>query len=259
MVNINDVIEQLIILGLTRDQAIIYFELAKKETNHLQLSRDTGINRTKVYRIIQDLEMRGLAVRVADDRGLLLTAGDVGVLDEVVRKCEQRAMRQRQALESVGGMLAAAAPQSAHEFVVHTYKGVAGMKQMQWHELKTKGELLAFGYVTYEELVGSRRWAEGFRFKVSQQGYKIRELISRTPPGFAADFTNCVFYYKKYQARRLIGVALPVCSPFVVYNDTVAIYQIDAKKKFGLEIINAGYATTMRQVFEDYWRAAQEF
>lgn len=256
MVNINsEVVQRLETLGLTRDHAVVYVALNKKESTHLQLSRQTDVNRTKVYRIIDDLEKQGLVARHCDDTGTFLVAQSISALEDNVHAAEQKVSAQRQALSFVN-MFLQDSPE-ASEFVVRTYKGVAGMKQMQWHELKAKGELLAFGFVAYEELVGSRKWAEEFRFKASQQQYKIRELIARLPSDFTMQFSECDFYLKKYKARQIAGAQLPIFSPFVVYNNTVAIYQIDGQVRFGVEIINAGFAATMRRVFQDYWRLAK--
>lgn len=44
----------------------------------------------------------------------------------------------------------------------------------------------------------------------------------------------------------------------VVYNDTVAIFQLQNEQRVGVEIINEMFATTMRRTFDHYWRMGGE-
>src|SRR5438034_4026135 len=68
-------------LGLNTEEAKIYIELLKAPNTHLQLSRSTSINRTKVYRLVDDLEKRSLITRRTDDRGTFLVASDPKTLE----------------------------------------------------------------------------------------------------------------------------------------------------------------------------------
>jgi hypothetical protein len=61
-----------------------------------------------------------------------------------------------------------------------------------------------------------------------------------------------------YEARRISEQDLPVATPMIIYNDTVAIYQFDDQKRVGVEIVNAAYARTMKSVFELYWKNSKK-
>jgi endonuclease YncB( thermonuclease family) len=52
--------------------------------------------------------------------------------------------------------------------------------------------------------------------------------------------------------------SLPVATPMVIYNNTVAIYQFTGEKRVGVEIVNEGFARTMRSIFELYWQSAEK-
>lgn len=255
----SELLNRLVQAGLSKDEAAVYVQLTKGPSTHLKLSRETGISRTKVYRIAANLEKQGIVNRRADDRGKFLVAGDLGVLNEEAKRRAAHAVAQLQAFEQIASILPKLQTAVANDFVVHTYSGVEGMRQMQWHELKTKTELLALGYVTFEELTGSRRWAEDFRRRVAAAGYRTREIISRPPnEPVEAHFTAVESYAARYTARRLAGDILPVHAPIVTYNDTVAIYQVDSERAFGIEIIHAGFAETIARIFEHYWSIAED-
>src|SRR5215469_8796054 len=73
--------DQLCDLGLSPDEATIYLELLNGPTSHLKLAQATGINRTKVYRLADQLENRSLVTKRIYDRGIALVAADPSTLE----------------------------------------------------------------------------------------------------------------------------------------------------------------------------------
>ena len=66
--NKNELINYLTNLGLTEDEVAVYLGLLEKgEGTPLSISRLTGINRTKVYRLIEQMERRKLLVQEIKD------------------------------------------------------------------------------------------------------------------------------------------------------------------------------------------------
>jgi hypothetical protein len=123
---------------------------------------------------------------------------------------------------------------------------------MQWNELCTKGELLVLGNVTVEDLVDDHRWSEKFRARNTELGYTMRELINK--PYENPNFTeNKNFMQNIYTCRFIPQVQLPIETPIMIYNDTVAIYQFKHEQRVGVEIVNKTFANTMRYIFENYW------
>jgi DNA-binding MarR family transcriptional regulator len=238
--------------GLTADEARIYVELLRQPATHLALSRVTGINRTKVYRIVQDLIDRSLVTHQTDDRGTFVTACDPSGLELQLLAAEEAVMTRRSGLQQLLPTLHELRGQADSLFTTRTYEGAEGLKQMCWHELKAK-ELLLFGSNTIVELIPSRYWAERQRALSAAAGYQIFELANAAP---AAHFTANEQYLGRYQCRLLPADSLLLRNQIAVYNDTVAIYHWDEEQKSGVEIINAPYATMMRQLFWAYWAQA---
>lgn len=255
MDNKEKIIAQLGTLKLTDEEARLYVELLIKPNTHLQLSRNTGINRTKVYRVVEQLEKRSLVFRRTDDRGMFLMANDPSALEiEIITK-EEALKWQRAVFEQVQFGLEVLVEKSKNPFVVHTYEGIEGLKQMLWHELKTEGELLVFGNTTVEQLILDHRWAEKFRERGVTKGYRVRELFNT--PHAKPDFTTNSAFFELYAARVISAKELPLSTPMIIYNDTVELFQFHDQKRVGVEIINAAHARTIRQIFEHYWRQAQ--
>ena len=246
-------------LGLDSDEAAIYTELLKEDNTHQELSRITGINRTKVYRIVDDLEKKSLVRNVTDDRGTFLVAAEPQSLEMVVVESENT-------FKNTKASYAAALPilNSIHstygsddlDFDIHTYDGEEGMKQMLWNELKAHEEIISFGYGALEDMVKSKRWAEKHRQKIIENDICMRELIN--PGEKPTDFTKNKAFYDIYEQRRIEESLLPLDQRVVVYNNTVAMYHHKDRRLSGVEIVNKAYAETMRAMFENYWRMADK-
>jgi DNA-binding MarR family transcriptional regulator len=247
-------LEQLIKLGLSGAEARLYLELLREPTTHLKLAHATGINRTKVYRIADDLEKRSLVAKRIDDRGTFLVATDPSKLEISLIDQEDSLKQKRAAFTQLMPMLALFKQNDTKEFIVHTYDGVDGFKQMLWHELKTKGEELILGCGTIEDVVPDPRWAEKHRQMTVDAGYTIREIINvgdKDEP-----FTLNKNFMTRYSHRVIPSDVLPLGQQICIYNDTIAIYHWRHDQKVGLEITSAPFAAMMRDVFEMYWQKA---
>jgi Sugar-specific transcriptional regulator TrmB len=253
--NKKDLHSQLRVLGLSSDEATIYLELLKGPTTHFKLAQATGINRTKVYRLADQLENRSLVTKRVDDRGMALVATDPSTL-EVELETQREALAQKYTVfQSLLPQLESIRTHNAG-FIVHTYVGERGFKQMLWHELKARGELLSMGDTLLEKMVHSRRWTEQYRSKVLAAGYRIRALVNHDSPH--RDFTENKMYLSQYSCRCIPQNILTLNHAIDIYNDTVAVLRWNDDHKVGIEIIDASHAQAMRQIFESYWSIAAE-
>ncbi len=255
--NKDDIKKYLTAYGLTSDEAKVYLALLERPLSHLDVARKTGVNRTKVYRIADDLEKKSLVKTEQLDSGKVLSASEPKNLEVSLVTKEEELKSKRAILNQLVPSLNSIFENGEEElkFTVSTYEGVAGMKQMLWNELKTKGELLSFGSGTLEDLVGSRRWAETYRSKAADVSYKIREINNRGKKPIK--FTNNDQFVSNFERRDISEDTLRLNQQIIIYNDTVAIYHWRDDQKVGTEIHNKAYANTMRQMFEMYWKIAK--
>lgn len=257
--NKNDILLNLHRLGLSADQCKVYLELLSGPKSHLEIARKTGVNRTKVYRIADELIKRGLITEERADSGHQLAASDPANLEIVLTTEEEKIKAQRtllsQTLPHLQTMFESGDKPADSDFLVNTYEGVDGFKQMLWNELKTKGEILIFGSGTIQDLIKSPRWAEKHRLKTMEAGYTIREILN--PDGKPFEFTNNQeFVEKTYQRREIAGDTLPLGHQMCIYNNTVALYNVHGDQKVGVEVINKSFADMQRAVFERYWKVS---
>lgn len=247
-------------LGLTPDEAKVYTTLLEEPMSHLEIARKSGVNRTKVYRIADELQKRGLITEEMNDDGRELAAADPANLEIALTTVEEKLKAQRQifaqTLPTLQTMFEAGGQPNSNDFVVNSYEGVDGFKQMLWNELKTKNEILIFGNGTLEDLVANTRWAEKHRVKTQEAGYKIREILN--PGSKPENFTkNTAFVETVYSKRYISPEVLPLGQQLCIYNNTVAIFNWRNDQKVGTEIINKQFADMQRAVFEHYWKLAK--
>ena len=255
--NSDSLVDSLRELGLDPEAATVYLELVKGPATHLQLSFLTGINRTKVYRIISELEHRSLVTKHTNDQGTFLRATEPEALEVGIVNQEEKIWRQRKILNDLLPHLNTLHAEHNEKFTVNTYDGQDGLKQMCWHELKTKGELLSLGNGTVEDMISDERWAFRHRARQIDAGYRVREIVNRgygdTLPVLASDQ---LLGSGLYQFRIMPPEITTFDSQTIIYNDTVAVYHWKHNQKVGLEVISATYAEMMRQIFKSYWQLA---
>lgn len=259
MLNNKEVIlRQLRKLDLSSHEAVLYFELLRGPSTHLKLSRITGINRTKVYRLITQLEQRSLVARRTDDRGTFLVVTDPSTLEVNLIEKETNLHKQRAIFSELIPNLGALQAPGGKDFIVNTYEGYSGLKQMCWHELKGTGDTYSLGNGTIEEISGDPAWAKQHRERQIARGYRSLDLINynyttETLPDLAS---QRLIESKLYDYRVLSPDILTFDSQTVIYDDTVAIYHWKHDEKVGVEIISKSYANMMRGVFKFYWNLA---
>ena len=251
------IVQQLQAIGLGRDEAKVYLELLREPSTHLRLAQVTGINRTKIYRLVDELVRRSLVAKRVDDRGAFLVAADPATLEVALVTAEGKLKNQRDALASLLPVLVPLKHGDTSAFIVQTYDGVEGFKQMLWHELSSRGDVLVFGNGTIEDLVNDHRWAEKMRAQMVVAGYRVREILN---PGNKPDtFTgNLSFMEQTYSKRYVPETLIPLSHQTIIYSDTVAVYHWRNEQKVGVEIIDKDFAAMQRRVFEHYWQLAEE-
>lgn len=254
MHNTSALLGRLKFLGLDADEATLYIELLRQPMTPLRLSRRTGVERTKVYRLISNLEKRSLVTRRTDDSGVSLVAADPSTLEVALVAREETLKRQRSAFNELLPALQDLQAQEDSLINIRTYEGQEGMRQMAWHDLQRRSSLLVMGGGLLEEMTGSSRWAERYRQRAAELGQPIRCLCNE-PENDVPTSTKSMRYLELYSSRMVPREVLDLdYNQITIYDDTVAVYHWRENQKVGIEVINTFYAQTMRQLFEMGWQ-----
>jgi sugar-specific transcriptional regulator TrmB len=259
--NKNNIVTNLRRLGLTADEAVIYIALLEKPMSHLELARETKINRTKIYRLADNLKEKSLITIKQRDDGKFLSATTPTNLEVALDNQEHLLDLKKRVLENTLPVLSSLfnSPITSKDFfTVNTYQGVSGLKQMLWNELKTEGEICIFSHDTLDSFAG-RTWAEKYRTRLASAGIPHRSL-ENTESKHVLDFTQAEGYRDIYKARLLPREVFDIKQELTIHDGTVSIYNWTGGEdalRVGVEIKNQDFANFMKSIFENYWKIAQ--
>lgn len=245
-------------LGLDLDIAEIYLALRTCGAQSLlQLSRNSQIERRRIYRLLDKLEGSGLIEIEETHKRKLYKAAPIANIQIMLSKKEQELRGLQERLRLLDMMLAEN-PDTSPDTRVQFYKGGDGIKQMMWNETRGTTENLA---ILYENMQGRtnnsffNRWVE----KCNDRKINFRGIIG---PHFIK--TQQQWYQKHqndrlvmWQARYLPPEILKIEHSTVVYNDVIAYYNWVDGEVFGIELYNRQIADHQREMFEILWEKAQ--
>jgi sugar-specific transcriptional regulator TrmB len=252
------ILTQLSSFGLDDIEAKIYLHLLEKGPRKpLELSRDTDINRSRIYRYIDKLIAKKL-IEVSDvGRGKKLQASNPQNLELLIYEKEQEAKAQKENFPDLLKELTSFTSNLSSGFDIKHYHGADGMKQMLWNHLSADKELLFFSYETRNEVVG-KTFAETVRAEQVRRKITQYEIENATDQGDYW-YTDVPEWGKYYKSRYIPPKILDIKQYQTIYNNTVSIMRWAGEDKIGIEINNALFVRMYRQIFWKFWDIAGEY
>ncbi|MFH1280829.1 MAG: helix-turn-helix domain-containing protein [Candidatus Beckwithbacteria bacterium] len=253
-----DIKQKLNLLGLSDKQAEIYLLLLKQGlTSLLELSRLSLINRTTIYRIIEDLKKINLVEEVLDDRGAKVKAVKPENLQLLLAQKETELSVLKNNLPDLISDLSAIKDQPSPSTQVVYFRGQNGLKQLLWNVLKAKKEHIGFGYSDWNEGVG-REFAEKLRQEFVNRRISSREIENEDALTPMPEWTKVKDYQNFYECKFLPKSIVEIKHDTYIYNDVFAFYHFYQGELFGIEIHNAEIANTQKQIFEVLWKMGKK-
>lgn len=254
MENLKIVREYFAQLAFDTDMADAYIALyAGGPQSISELSRAINIERTRVYRLLDQLKNVQLVETEVRYKRSIIKAAPISNLRILIAQKEQEVAALRGQLDIVEQTLGKdvlSSPSTRVQF----YSGYRGLKQMLWNELRAEGEIVGYAHRIFEEGVGKDlilSWTEQFQH---------RKLRSRLLTGSEWHMSwNTAG--KRGSGLRVKGIQYNYLAPDIfainhardIYNDVVAYFQWKDGEIFGFEIYNQEIANAERQIFEAFW------
>ena len=141
-------------LGFSAEAISLYTALTQNgPLTLLEASRKANLERTKLYRLIDELKDQGLVEEIPAYKRRTIKAASLSTLEMMVREQEVKS-------KSLAGTLPAFS--QAIQSLVHSvpannviyYHGREGIKQMTWHLLRCKGLYRTYSNKFWEEMTG---------------------------------------------------------------------------------------------------------
>ena len=246
--NINNFLSK---LGLSSETASVYLALLNKPAQSAQtIAKEAGVPKTTVYRRLEELVTLGLVEEQIEEYKKLYQCSPVETLKLLITKKEQEAKELSAQLPEIVDLFSATKSLDPETKVLF-YRGVDGIKQMNWNVIKTKGEFCGYTFRTWEEIVGDK-YVSDFYEKFLENGFSGREIYSQEYLKSRKNVSSAT-KWKNWESRYLDPKIVNVIHQMDIYNDVVAIYNWHEGEVFGIEIYNTKIASMQKQIFEVLW------
>lgn len=259
MKSIDGIIKFLSNLGLDVDQSKIYLTLLDYPgITILQLSRESRISRTNVYRLVDDLKSIGLVEEIQRDSKKLLYPVGTHKLELIVKEQESKSEFLRKILPELTSLITSSESITQPGTKIQVYKGVEGIKQMVWNTLRTNKECVGFTFRSLKEIVGEN-FEKEWREEYIKRKLIFRDLVSDSYlASLAGDNTALEEFKSHFRTRYIPKTVLDINHQVDIYNDVVAFYLWYDTEIFGVEIYNRRISDMQKQLFELAWEKASE-
>lgn len=245
-------------LDLTPDIADLYLALYTKGPQSISdLSRNSGIERTRIYRMLEELQENALVEVESHYKRKLLKAVPPSNLQLLFSKKEQQLVELQNYLPTLERMLSKDLTQTVAT-KIQFYHGADGAKQLLWNETRATTEIEAILYENIQIKTGEKffdRWVN----RCNERKLNFRGIVSDSFLKSQADWysTHINERLKKWTPRYIQDNVFPISHTTVIYDNVVAYYNWQDNEIFGIEIYNQEIADSQRNIFELLWDQAE--
>lgn len=250
-----EIIGYLKALGLSEDEASVYVELIRRgEGTPLSVSRETGINRTKVYRTLESLAQKQLVTQELAEHSTFYSPAPVARIGELLKAKQVRVAELAHEYTQIENSLEELLAKASADTKVKFYRGVEGIRQMVWNVLKAKSEIVGYTHRDLTDFVGDKFMRE-FADEFGRRNLKMRDIYSdEYVENRHVDYDWGGRISSRYLPRKVL--AIPHQSD--IYDEVVSHYSWSEGEVFGVEIVNERVASMQRQLFELAWAKAKK-
>lgn len=246
-------------LGLEPEIADIYMALhAYGRQNVSQLARSSGVERTRIYRLMEPLKKSNLIEVETHYKREIFKAAPITNLQILLSKKEEELRDLQSELGRINHNLnqkSLTSPLTHVQF----YSGEEGNKQMYWNETRAKSEILCILSENMQSKVGKAfftRWVRKCNsLDIHHRGIVGEDFMSTQRDWYEKD-KHRHERLEHWQQRQVPSAVFPVTHNTVTYDDVVAYYNWKDGEVFGIEIYNKEIALAQRHFFEMLWQLA---
>lgn len=250
--------------NLSADQQNVFHKLVVGgEQTVLQLSRLTKINRTSLYRVLDELESLGFVTKGAKTKTTKYTPIPLELLEAKIEQEHARVDDLSRSFIALLPQLEGLYDSRKSDINVIHYTGREQARQLVWNSLKAKNGIKSFGYRTMKEAMGIdfmyKWWDETVLRKIktwmiaNPDTFEMKTWGNETP--LASAYVASELYLKRYFEKS----ELEIINETFIYNDVFAVLQWDEQQVFGVEIHNNSVARQQELVFDFLWKKAKEY
>ena len=248
-------------LGFGNEAIQVYMALTKSgPLTVLEVSRKSGIERTRLYRLVDELAKKGLIEEVPNYKRRTYKAASLSTLEMMVKETQLESEALSKTLPIFINALKSLTPVSSKNNVVY-YHGREGIRQMAWHILRTKGIFYTYSYRFWDEILGTK-FTLSLNEELVKRKIKVHDIFSDQYFKYKDDWKKKLkkkpggdwsFWHSRYISEKILKVDQNID----IYNDVVAYYHWEGEETFGVEIYNERVAKFHKQMHDIIWKMAK--
>ena len=248
----------LVDLGLNQDQITAYIHLLHSGTSSvLNLAKAMGSGRTRLYPILESLVDLQLVKVDQQHYGTTYEALNPRSLEFLVTKKETETNKLRQELDDITETLSGLSGLSKSRSKVVEYRGIDGLKQINFNQTKGNNEVFVYEVSHLDE---HETMPKSFVDRMRRLNYEMEtwtfDLSNNKDWDFVRTPLNPTGNYQKgcYISEDIFKIKVET----YIYNDVVAYLGYDKNEPFGVEIYNEELADQQKQLFKLLWKMGNE-
>jgi HTH-type transcriptional regulator, sugar sensing transcriptional regulator len=240
----NQLLDKLKDIGLNEKEAALYAAgLELWESSIQELAKEANIKRPTAYRIMEELQAKGLFSKASKGKRDYYEAEDpetIFGLYKIRQDAFARLLPDLRLLYNKG----------EKRPKVKFYNGIEGLKSMYWESLESKGTILVYGSIDDMWVL-----SKDFVHDYVQERIKRKILIRGIVPATAQSREYMKLNPKEMRELCLVPKErFPFTNEINIYNNKVAIFSF--REQVGVIIESADIAHTQKAIFELAWAGA---
>jgi sugar-specific transcriptional regulator TrmB len=222
-----------------------------------ELSRSSGVERTRVYRNLHELQSLQLVEIELQPHRQIIQAANLQNLENTLAKkranldilATQITKFQNQFGSVLGIELATK---------VRFFRGQSGIEQMLWNQTKAKSEIISIlseNLQSHTKRAFFERWVD----RCNERGLVTRSIVDDTFIAAQKQWYGGAFSHslKNWSARKMPSSLSEVPHRTTIYDNVTTYFSWQDDDLFGIEIHNQNIADTQRQHFELLWKKSK--
>jgi sugar-specific transcriptional regulator TrmB len=239
-------------LGLEQEEALVYLHLlANGPQTVLAISRGLKTGRTKLYPLLEQLADKQLVHIHERHYGTSYEAQDPKVIEFLVNEHERKAESMRSSLPAALNILKDYRYDSPSTSKVIEYRGVDGLKQMNFNLTKASKEFRVFELAGLDKHLGAH-FAEKMRTRFRDANLKSYDLTNNPKrsdePGVDLPTSEV-----RYIDPKIFKIEFETYT----YDNCVGLLSYENNDIFGVEIYNQKLADQQCALFDLVWKQAK--
>lgn len=249
-------INDLVMTGLTENEAKTYLLLLKKPLTATRISKQIGVNRSNVYGIISSLVEKGFLREVNGKVRTLIAVNPRIAFNSLKTTLTMRIRLMEKLSEQLFPFYEAEQQNESKELIKIIHSSAAIVNTLEKLELQAKSEVLAFSKPPYIMNVNNLDTLNKPQNESAKKGVKYK-AIHEFEPDNEAKFFERMHYFESMGEEIHICEYLPM--KLFIFDKEIAVFTMENKESNMSNFTftsfeNSDLAKTFTQIFELYWK-----